>query len=60
MTNTELVLDCKTRELKALEESKEFGPHGQNYFQGKAEAYAEIWELLITDGKLFTPAEYAI
>lgn len=49
----ELALWAKTKEIEALEKSKQFknDPQGYGTFQGRASAYSDIWERIVFNGR---------
>lgn len=53
----ELALVCKKKEIEALKESRAQG--GESYLEGKAAAYADIWELAAF-GEQLGPIDYNI
>jgi len=66
MTTDELAMECKRKEIACLKEAKgkcTITVHGHSedhrrwYFDGKASAYADIWELA-TYGRRLPPDEY--
>lgn len=61
MTNDELAMECKKKEAEALASASrcDFGSSGRNYFNGKASAYADIWELAAF-GERLCPTDYNI
>lgn len=64
-TLKELALWAKKKEIYALERSQilKADPQGYGTFQGKAQAYSEIWEKIVFDGRSvpdgsLSPMEY--
>lgn len=66
MTINEFAVECKKKEIAAMNESKKRGTteasgHSEDcrrwYFDGKASAYADVWELAAF-GRRLSPDEY--
>ena len=54
MDKTELIIWTKQKEIEMLgKTSKEYA-----YFSGKAQAFSEVWEYLVFDGKEPHPKQY--
>lgn len=52
MDKETLALLCKRKEIEALGHAREGDiPGGYDYFSGKAQAFSEVWEYLVFDGR---------
>jgi len=65
MDKEEIIIFCKKMEIKALETAKgwEDNPNAYHLWSGKAQAFSQVWEFLVFDGKSvpsgeISPQEY--
>jgi len=60
----EIALLCKKKEIEALEKAKNFTDTGYVYWDAKAQAFSQIWEFIVFNGKSVgngvSPEEYNI
>ena len=51
MNNEKLALLAKQKEIEALQKANSEDKERHNYFSGKAQAFSEIWEYIVFDGR---------